>query len=250
MSRSAAPPPHDSRAAREHGVGRVPGQHLAAVEHRFPVVERVAGADLGLLDRLHVRRAVDRPRAARRPRAGSRSSRPRRRRRGSRCRRSRGTPCRAAPRQSSGCPPWPRRRGRARRGAAASGRCTGQPATAAWSSASWPSSDTTTVSRSSGQSCSQYRDHGAQHHRHGLAARGDDHRDVRLATRGERPAVGTRAVPGVRHRQQQRTPRETRWPPANGHATHGASWLSLAIIHGTYSRWSPPAAARPRGTRR
>ena len=45
--------PDHAGPAGEDGVGRVTGQHLTSVEDRFAVVERIAGGDLGLLDRLH-----------------------------------------------------------------------------------------------------------------------------------------------------------------------------------------------------
>ena len=56
LERRAAP--NDPRAAGKGRVGGVAREHLAAVEHRLAVVERVAGADLRFLDRLHVGEAL------------------------------------------------------------------------------------------------------------------------------------------------------------------------------------------------
>jgi hypothetical protein len=46
-------PPHQPRPARNHGIDRVSREHLAAIEHRLTIVERITVADLRLLNGLH-----------------------------------------------------------------------------------------------------------------------------------------------------------------------------------------------------
>lgn len=50
-----AAPPHQPRPTGKHGIDGVSREHLAAIEHRLTIVERVTVADLRLLDGLHVR---------------------------------------------------------------------------------------------------------------------------------------------------------------------------------------------------
>src|SRR4029450_1888275 len=51
-------PPHDAGPAGKDGIRCVAGEHLAAIEDPFPVVEGISGAHLGFLDRLDERELV------------------------------------------------------------------------------------------------------------------------------------------------------------------------------------------------